>query len=69
MPGLEKMCAIFLYDSNLFFSFFSFVQFWAWKKYIFKKYTMLYVAMFGYGEGLARWICNHVWLWEKTITL
>jgi hypothetical protein len=29
---------------------------------------MLYVVMFGYGKGLAHWICNHIWLWEKTIT-
>ncbi len=30
---------------------------------------MSYVVMFDYGRGLAHYICNHVWLWEKTNTL
>ncbi len=46
MPGLEKMCLIFLYDPNDFF-----VWLWAWKQtIIFKKRHMLYVVMFGYGR-------------------
>jgi hypothetical protein len=28
---------------------------------------MLHVIMYGYGKGPIHWICNHVWLWEKTI--
>jgi len=39
------------------------------KNHYLKKYTMLYVVLFGYERGVAHWICSHVWLWEKTITL
>jgi hypothetical protein len=34
-----------------------------------KNYTLFYVILIGYGKGVAHWICSHVWLWEKTITL
>jgi hypothetical protein len=43
------------------------VQVWAWEKTITqKKGTMSYVIMFGYGKGLAHYMCSHVWLWERT---
>jgi hypothetical protein len=57
--GLEKMCLVFLYNPN---DLFILCNYECDKNSYFKKYTMLYVVLFGYGRGATHWICSLVCL-------